>query len=169
MSQSSSSQKTGLTMALFPNGLGFGYAIMNNALTVEIAQSVAVKPRPISNSRVINKIREKVAYYEPDTIVIEDYMSSRKSKRVSRLLRDITTFCEERGIKLCKYSRKDIRFVFSNFNAHTKYEISKIISQNVEYMKRWSIEKRKCFEGESHLAGAFDAVSLGVTHFYMTD
>lgn len=60
---------------------------------------------------------------------------------------------------------KTIYFVFSNFNAHTKHEIAKVISENVEYMKEWEIEKRKCFEGESHIAGAFDAVSLGITHF----
>ncbi|MCI5051044.1 MAG: hypothetical protein MRY57_01945 [Candidatus Pacebacteria bacterium] len=169
MSQAPKTYKTGLTMALFPNGLGFGYTIMKNAITVEIAQSVAVKPRPISNTKVLTKIREKVAYYEPDTIVIEDYQNSRKSKRVSKLLKEIVKFCEERNITLHKYSRKDIRFVFSNFNAHTKHEIAKVISENVAYMKDWEIEKRKCFEGESHITGAFDAVSLGITHFYMTD
>lgn len=169
MSQATKTYKTGLKMALFPNGLGFGFAIMKDALTVEIAQSVAVKPRPISNAKVLKKIREKIAYYEPDTIVIEDYQKSRKSKRVSKLLKEITKFCEERSITVHKYSRKDIRFVFSNFNAHTKHEISKVISENVAYMKRWEIEKRKCYEGESHIAGAFDAVSIGVTYFYMTD
>lgn len=169
MSQVSNDYATGLTMALFPNGLGFGFAIMKDALTVEIAQSLAVKPRPISNAKVMKKIREKVAYYEPDTIVIEDYQNSRKSKRVSKLLKEIVTFCEERNITIYKYSRKDIRFVFSNFNAHTKHEIAKVITENVEYMKHWEIEKRKCFEGEPHIAGAFDAISLGVTHFYISE
>lgn len=169
MSQTSSPHKTGLTMALFPNGLGFGFAIMKNAVTVEMAQSVAVKPRPISNTKVFKKIREKIAYYEPDTIVIEDYHNSKKSKRVSKLLKEIVTFCEERNIALLKYTRKDIRLVFSHFNAHTKYEIAQIISKNVDYMKDWEIERRKCFEGEPYLAGAFDAVSLGITHFYMTN
>ena len=169
MSQKPNEYTTGLTMALFPNALGFGFAVMENALNVEIAQSVAIKPRPISNPKVLKRIREKIAYYEPDTIVIEDFENSRKSKRVSKLLKEITKFCEERNIKLSTYSRKDIRFVFSNFNAHTKHEIARIISDNIEYMKDWEIQKRKCYEGESHLTGAFDAVSLGVTHFYMKE
>ena len=169
MGQEADTYRTGLTMALFPNALGFGFAIMKDALTVEIAQSVAVKPRPISNTKAMERIREKVAYYEPDTIVIEDHQRSRKSKRVAELLKAIERFCNERDIQFHTYSRKDIRFVFSNFNAHTKHEIATVIAENVDYMKDRLMEKRKCYEGESHLAGAFDAVSLGVAHFYMTD
>lgn len=169
MSQKTKSHKSGLIMALFPNALGFGFAIMKNALTVEIAQTVAVKPRPISNTKVLKKIREKIAYYEPDTIIIEDHQKSRKSKRVSKVLKEIVKFCNERNIEFYVYSRKDIRFVFSNFNAHTKYEIAKVISKNVKSMKDRLIEKRKCYEGEAYLTGAFDAVSLGITHYYIAD
>ncbi|MCI2230317.1 hypothetical protein MC378_14150 [Polaribacter sp. MSW13] len=169
MSQEIKSHKSGLTMALFPNALGFGFAIMKDALTVEIAQTVAIKPRPISNAKVMKKIREKIAYYEPDTIVIEDYQKSRKSKRISKLLKELTQFCKERNINFYTYSRKDIRFVFSNFNAHTKYEIAKAISENIDSMKDRLVEKRKCYEGEAYVTGSFDAVSLGITHFYMTD
>jgi hypothetical protein len=169
MSQETKTYKTGLTMAIFPNALGFGFAIMKDALTVEIAQVIAVKPRPISNAKVFEKIREKIAYYEPDTIIIEDYQKSRKSKRIVKLLKELTNFAKERAISFYAYSRKDIRFVFSNFNAHTKYEIAKVISENVESMKNRLIEKRKCYEGEAYVTGAFDAVSLGITHFYMTD
>ncbi|MCP4181191.1 MAG: hypothetical protein GY756_25795 [bacterium] len=169
MSQESKNYKSGLTMALFPNALGFGFAIMKDALTVEISQTVAVKPRPISNAKALKKIREKIAYYEPNTIIVEDYQKSKKSKRVSKLLKEILQFCEERNIDFYTYSRKDIRFVFSNFNAHTKHEIAKVISENVDSMKNKLIEKRKCYEGEAYVTGAFDAVSLGITHFYMTD
>ena len=151
MSQETKIYKTGLTMALFPNALGFGFTIMKDALTVEIAQTVAVKPRPVSNAKAMKKIREKVAYYEPDTIVIEDYQKSKKSKRVSKLLKEISEFCKERNIDFYTYSRKDIRFVFSNFNAHTKYEIAKAISKNVDSMKDRLIEKRKCYEGEAYV------------------
>lgn len=160
---------SGLTMALFPNSIGFGVAIMKDAVTVEYAQSVAIKPRPISNNKVIEKIREKVAYYEPDTIVFESHQRSSKSNRIKELLKSIEELCQKKNIKCFNYSRKDIRFVFSNFNAHSKYEIAKTITTNVEFMKGKLIEKRRCYQGESHLAGAFDAVSLGITHFYMND
>jgi Holliday junction resolvasome RuvABC endonuclease subunit len=161
--------QSGLIMTLYPNALGFGFAIMKDAVTVEMAQVVAVKPRPISNAKALERIREKVAYYEPDTIVIEDYQKAKKSARVSKLLKAIADFAKQRNINFYTYSRTDIRFAFSNFNAHTKHEIAKVISENVPYMKDRQIEKRKCFESEAYPMGAFDAVSLGITHFYMID
>jgi len=97
MSQLSNYQ-TGLTMALFPNGIGFGYAVMKDAVTVETAQVIAVKPRPISNDKTIEKIREKVAYFEPETIVIESPSSASKSKRIIKLLKKIKALAHERNI-----------------------------------------------------------------------
>lgn len=161
--------RSGLIMTLYPNALGFGFAIMKDAVTVETAQVVAIKPRPISNAKALERIREKVAYYEPDTIVIENYQKAKKSTRVSKLLKAIMDFAKDRNIDMHTYSRTDIRFVFSNFNAHTKYEIAKVVSENVPYMKDRLVEKRKCFESEAYPMGAFDAVSLGITHFYMID
>lgn len=169
MTQNVKKYSSGLIMAIFPNALGFGFAVMKDALTVEIAQTIAVKPRPVSNAKTLDKIREKIAYYEPDIIIAEDYQKSRKSNRVSKLLKDLQEFARVRHIDFHSYSRQDIRFVFSNFNAHTKYEIAKAITENIDYMKDVLIERRKCYEGESHVTGAFDAVSLGITHFYMTD
>lgn len=161
--------RSGLILVMYPNALGFGFAIMKDAVTVETAQVVAIKPRPVSNAKALERIREKVAYYEPEAIVIEDYRKSKKSTRVSKLLKAIMDLAKERNIDVHTYSRTDIRFVFSNFNAHTKYEIAKVVSENVPYMKDRLVEKRKCFESEAYPMGAFDAVSLGITHFYMID
>lgn len=168
MSQPSNYQ-TGLTMALFPNGIGFGYAIMKDAITVETAQVIAVKPRPVTNTKTIERIREKIAYFEPETIVIESPDSASKSKRIAKLLKSIKALADKRNMNVYTYTRADIRFVFSNFKAHTKHEIAKIIAKEVPYMKDRTLEKRRCFEGEAFITGAFDAISLGITHFYMID
>ena len=164
-----SNYSTGLTMAIFPNGIGFGYAIMKDALTVEMANVVAIKPRPVSNFKTLEKIREKIAYYEPSTIVIEDPIKASKSKRVAKLLKQLTSLANERNMKVYTYTRSDIRFVFSNFKAHTKHEIAQVISKEVPYMKDRLMEKRRCYEGEAFITGAFDSISLGITHFYLID
>ena len=156
-------------MSVFPNGLGFGYAVMKNAVTIEVANVVPVKPRPISNSKAFQKIREKIAYFEPDTIVVENYRKSYKSKRVSILIQKLIHFTKERGIELFCYSRKDIRFTFKNFGAHTKHEIAQVIVKEVPHLKDRMMKKRRCWEGEGYTTGIFDAVALGITHFYMID
>lgn len=64
------------------------------------------------------------------------------------------------------FSRAEIRFAFSNFNAHSKYEISKVIAENIPQLKNRLMAKRKAYESEKYTAGVFDAVSLGVTFYY---
>ena len=73
----------------------------------------------------------------------------------------------KKKVEICKYSRANIRYVFSSFNAHTKYEIACVIAENIKTMEYKLMKPRKTSESEKYMAGAFDAVSLGITHFYM--
>lgn len=158
-----------IILSLYPNSIGFGYAILTNALTVINSQVVQV--RPISNSHALKRIKELIDYYEPKIVVIEDYLGvgSRKSKRIQKMIDAIEHYGAKKNLKTHKYSRADIRFVFSNFNAHTKYEIACVIAENIKSMEYKLMKPRKISESEKYMAGAFDAVSLGITHFYMVD
>jgi hypothetical protein len=169
MSKQLKKYQSGLIMAIYPNSVGFGLAVMKNAVDLELAQVVSVKPRPVSNEKVMEKIREKIAYYEPDTIVVKEFDPTSKHKRTLKLQKKIVDFLKGRSIKYSLYSRADIRFAFSNFNAHTKHEIATTIAKHIPQMKKVLMNKRRCYEGEAYITGAFDAVSLGITHFYMID
>tara|TARA_R110002051_G_scaffold2660_1_gene14281 strand:+ start:26193 stop:26705 length:513 start_codon:yes stop_codon:yes gene_type:complete len=161
--------KEEIVFTLYPNSIGFGYAVMSGALVVLNAQMVQV--RPISNALAMKRIREVISYYEPNIIVVEDYegIGSRKSKRIRNIIDSITRFGIKKHLKISKYSRSDIRYVFSSFNAHTKHEIASVIAENVKNMEHKLMKPRKTSESEKYMAGCFDAVSLGVTHFYMSD
>lgn len=156
-----------IILSLYPNSIGFGYAIMTSALTVLHAQVVQVKP--VSNSQSMKRIREIVSYYQPKIVIIEDYngIGSRKSKRIKKMIDSITRYAHSKRLKTYAYARSHIRYVFSSFNAHTKYEIACVIAENVKNMEHKLMEPRKASESEKYMTGAFDAVSLGVTHFYM--
>lgn len=160
-------KKEQLVLSLYPNAIGFGYAVMTNALNVLVSQVVNI--RPVSNKQSLKRIKEIISYYEPQIVIIEDYrgIGSRKSKRIQKVLDSIFLYAQKKHLKVHKYSRNDIRYVFSNFNAHTKYEIACVIAGNVKNMERKLREPRKINESEKYVTGAFDAVSLGVTHFYM--
>jgi Holliday junction resolvasome RuvABC endonuclease subunit len=162
-------KKEQLVLALYPNAIGFGYAVMTNALDVLVSQVVNI--RPISNKHTLRRIKEIINYYQPQIVIIEDYrgIGSRKSKRIKRVIDMICTYANQQHLKICKYSRSNIRYVFSNFNAHTKHEIACVIAGNVKNMERKLREPRKINESEKYVAGAFDAVSLGVTHFYLNN
>jgi len=51
----------------------------------------------------------------------------------------------------------------------TKYEISKVIAENIPRLKQKLMPKRKAYESEKYTAGVFDAVSLGITYYYLED
>jgi len=157
------------TLAFFPNAKGFGFAFMQNALTLKDYQIVT--SRPISNSTLMNRIRDYIDYYEPDIVILEDYnyKQSYKSKRVKKLIDTISEYAKTRKIKIVFYSREQIKFVFSEFNAKTKYEISKVISENIPKLKKLLKPKHKIWEPEPYAQGIFDAVSLGITHYFLAN
>ncbi len=159
--------QTGLTMAIFPNAMGFGYAVMKNALSLEAEGMIREKKRPISNPEVLAKIREKIAYYQPDVLVVEKVKDNCKSKRIASLLQKVIDYAEENHISIHTYSREDIRFVFSNFNAYTKFEIAQKIRENIPTLKYKPIHKRKPYESEHVNMAIFDAISLVITYFYV--
>ena len=163
------SKKEQIALSIYPNSIGFGYAVMTNSLTVISSRVVQVKP--ISNNVTLKRIKEIINYYEPKIVVIEDYqgIGSRKSKRIQKMIDAISRYALKKHLKTSTYSRADIRFVFSSFNAHTKYEIACAIADNIKIMEHKLMKPRKISESEKYMAGAFDAVSLGITHFYMVD
>ncbi|NVK52501.1 MAG: hypothetical protein HWD85_06165 [Flavobacteriaceae bacterium] len=169
MTSNKEQHKKEIILSIYPNSIGFGYAIMSNALTVLNSQVVQV--RPISNTQALQRMKEIIDYYEPKIVVIEDYrgIGSRKSKRIVKMIDAISRYATKTHLATCKYSRADIRYVFSNFNAHTKYEIACVIAENISSMKHKLMKPRKTSESEKYMTGAFDAVSLGITHFYMNN
>ena len=169
MSKQQKSKKKQIILSLYPNSIGFGYAVMDDALSVLNSQVVQI--RPISNTHALKRIKEIIDYYEPKIIVLEDYqgIGSRKSKRIVKMIDAISRHALRKSLKTYKYSRADIRFVFSNFNAHTKYEIACVIAENIKSMEYKLMPPRKVTESEKFMTGAFDAVSLGVTYFYLID
>lgn len=156
-------------LAIFPNARGLGFAFMQNAMTVKDYQMVTI--RPISNATLMKQLIGHIEYYEPDVVVLEDFdgKGSRKSKRVTKLIIKIKKFADSKSITIAMYAREDIKMVFGGFGAKTKYEISRVISENIEELGKLMRPKRKIWEPEPYYQGVFDAVSLGVTHYFLSE
>ncbi|HEY5591321.1 MAG TPA: hypothetical protein VIK55_09915 [Paludibacter sp.] len=153
-------------IAIYPNTLGFGYVVLNDK--GEILDYGMVTIRPVRNNKCLDRIHEMVLYYQPKILILEDYENSNKSERVRILLKDICEYGED-SIKIFKYSREQIRNTFDVFGARNKYEISKKISEAYPQLKSKLPEKRKAWEPENYYQGIFDAMSLVLTHHYLSD
>ena len=170
MRQETKKRMTQVVMAIFVHSRGFSIAILEDALTVINAYNVVIHQYPIKNKDVLNKVKEKINFYLPKVVILEnaDGFGSRKGKRVKRAISGIEKHAVSKNISTTKYSRNDIRFVFNAFNAHSKYEIAKIITENVKHLPIALPKKRLSHKPEHYSITIFDAIALGITHYYQS-
>lgn len=170
MSQESKRSTLKVVMALFLHSRGFSIAILEDALTVINAYNVVLHSYPISNKDILQKVKEKIDFYIPEVVILEDAdgFGSRKGKRVKRAISSIVKYADKNDIIVSKYSRNDIRFVFNAFNAHSKYEIAKVITENVKQLPVELPKKRLSHMPEHYSMTIFDAIALGITHYYQS-
>lgn len=159
-----------MVLAIFVHARGFSIAIMENALTVINAYNVVIHRYPIRNKDVMKRIKEKIDFYLPEIVILEDAKGygSKKSKRVKKNITLIENYAQSINLSVRKYSRNDIRFVFNTFNAHSKYEIAKVIAENIKQLPISLPKKRESHEPEHYSINIFDAISLGITHYYQS-
>ena len=156
-------------LALYPNTRGLGYACMEGASKII---DVGVRNvRPINNRKVLEYIDGQIRYYEPVIILLQDNETKHNPycKRVTRLIRRVEKKCNKNGIQIFKYSREQVRFVFEQFGAKTKYEIAKKIVTWFPELEPKMPEARKLWMPEGYYMGIFDAISLAIAHQYLND
>ena len=160
-----------ITIALYPNSKGFGYAVIEHPVLF-LDYGIATI-RPINNASILKRVKRMIEFYKPETIIIPTTKGkfSVKSNRVKELLNDIVehvTSLDEQEIDCYHYSREDIRNVFQQFGAVNKFEIAmKIIDWFSEFETRMP-RYRRPWMSEDYNMGMFDAISLILTHRYLT-
>ncbi len=156
-------------LSLYFNAIGFGYVLMKNPL--EVIEKGMICITPVDNTKVLKKVKHLVRKLRPERLVIEDHEGnhSNKSKRITELLKAIQKFSKRKGLVLSSYSREQIRLVFSNWHAQTRYEIAEVISRNVEAFTNLLFDKPKYPKTEHFRSAQFDAASLGITHYYVSE
>ena len=161
--------KSNVILALYPHANGFGYAYMENPR--KLLEYGTVRINPICNRSVMNRIRNSMDFLRPSIVLVQDpeAKSSRTGRRVKRLIRKIVLYAQELNLPVHQYSRDQIRQVFSQFQAKTKYEISQIIIGEFKELEMKSPKPRKLWMSEHHNMPIFDALSLSLTHYYLQD
>jgi len=156
----------GLTLAIYPNARGFGYALLNSPQDV-IDVGIAYCS-PVTNEACMKKVQGLVDDANPKLILLQSLTGkfAHKTSRVKTLIGCIEKFARAQRIGVKKYSRDDIRDVFVQFQGRTKYEIAQRI---VHYLKQYEHllpKYRKPWMADDYRMGIFDALSLAITHFF---
>lgn len=158
-----------VVLAIYPSARGFGYAFLENPTEPRDCGVVTVSP--ICNNRCLERIQKFIAHYEPTLIVLQDLKvaHTRKSMRVKNLITAIIKFCQDKGLPVKEYTQEQIRFVFEQFKAHTKYQIATLIVEWLPQFRQKMPKIRKPWMCEDYHMGMFDAIALAITHFYLTE
>ncbi len=155
-------------LGIYPNTKGIGYALLTKP--DEIIDAGVNTVSPICNEICMERIERYFTFYEPVLVVTRcDDPEATTVKRIKALIRRLKKLAEQRGIKIVSYDRQDIRNVFSQFGAKTKYEIAKTIVTWMPKLGSRMPKVRKPWMAEDYNMSMFDALSLIYTHYYVTD
>ena len=159
--------KQSFVFAVYPNANGYGFVYMKNARTLLDYGSVRINP--VNNSATLNRIKKALDFLKPSIVVVQNpnSKSSRTGPRVRRLIRKIIQYSKSENLPLEKYSRDQIRSVFEQFGATTKYEISQLLITEFTELKTMAPKKRKLWTSEDRYMAIFDALSLALTWYYL--
>lgn len=163
--------KSNTTLAVYANSIGFGYAVVRSPR--EPIDCGVVKIVPVDNTKCLNRIAKLIDKFSPYQIVVNkpNDRNSGNTKRVRSLLKQVERMAINRRVHVHQYSRETIRFVFSEFDKEvcSKYQIAHLIGTYFPQFEHRLPKPRKPWMAEDYNMGLFDALSLVVCHFYMTD
>lgn len=157
-----------LILALYPNSRGLGFVCVE--LPQKLTDAGVITVRPICNGIILTRIEKFMDFFKPEIVVVRNAEAlAPTANRIKKLINAITELAIERGIAVHQYTREQIRDVFEVWGSSTKYQIAhKIIEWFPELANR-APKIRKAWMEEDYNMGLFDALSLAITHAYVTE
>jgi len=127
--------------------------------------------RPVNSKKSLRKVKKYLDFYKPDIVLLRGISKQRikHSKRTKKLIDLICKVAKDKGLELHMYNRSQIREVFSQFKAVSKFQVSKKITQWFPELKALELPIRKRWMSENHNAGVFDAIAITLVHFYLNE
>lgn len=160
-------EPTEYTLALFPQGKGFGFAYFTEQYEPDHFGIATIKPP--DNTRCLKRIDAMIETYKPNLILLPtpDGKRNRKRKRIQELLQQINHYAKRQDITIKTYSREQIRLIFEQFDAYSKLEIAEKICLWMPRLEKYQPPRRKRYMPEDYYQSMFDAISLYITHSYI--
>lgn len=161
------SKENQTVLSLYPNRVGLGYALFNNPK--ELIEYGVNYVQPVSNRKTMKRVREYIKHYKPDIVLVRNVndRNTGSMKRIKKLIDLICNEAKRQNLEIHSYTRTQIKNVFDQFGATTKYEISQKIIEWYEELESQEFPKRNKWMEENPKNGVFDAVSTALTHWYL--
>jgi Holliday junction resolvasome RuvABC endonuclease subunit len=160
-------QENPVLLALYPSSVGMGYACLQ--IPDQLLDFGIATIKPMLNGKLLSRAERFMEYYKPKVILLKEKHSSKNSKRNDNLIDALASLSYEKNIQVYRYTREQIKDVFEIFGARSKYEMAQRIIKMLPDLEHRSPKMKKWYEKEDYNMVLFDAVSLAVTHTYLTE
>ena len=156
-----------IVFGIYPNASGFGFVYMDGPR--KIIDYGVVRISPISNEKILGRIKKSFEYLKPTVVIVQDPDSkaSRTGGRVKKLVAVIEEYAKSENLPIFKLSRDQIREVFIQFGGNTKYEIAQILLTEFKELESKAPGKRSLWMSEDRNMAIFDAISLAITWLFL--
>lgn len=159
------SSKQNVVFAIYPTPKGFGYACLEDKQN--LIDYGMVNCYPFGINILTGRFKKLITILRPDLVILQKLESIKRSKRVRKLLENCISYTEAKGLSVIHYDRMDIRNVFEQFGAKTKYEIAENCIKWFPELKSRKPHFRKIWMCDDYNMAIFDALSLAITHLYL--
>ena len=160
------SHRSETVLAVYPTTYGFGYVLMQSALSPTDWGTPRVRGSQ-KNRKCLEKISALIDSHQPDTLVLEDATApgAGKSKRIQNLCKAIAHLADSQGVDVHVYPRSRVNGFFKSFGARTRHEIAIVIAKQISALERFLPSRRQRWQNEAPHLSIFNAAALAMTYF----
>ena len=156
-------------LAIAPKSRGFGFIVMESLTTpVDWGMRTARESSIHAEVVLLTKIRDLLAHYQPDYLILEKRDAElNRGSRVRLLVESIGNHAVWQKVKIRRVSMKFVKKVFLTFGASTKQQIAIIVAGQLSELAPRLPPPRRAWMSEHHRMAIFDAAALALTFLYM--
>ena len=154
-----------LVAGVFPTSRGFGYTLFEGPqFPIEWGTTDAKGDKSTHGEAAVKMILD---WYRPEVLVLEDRCSRRgqRQSRTSRLIMRLARMAQGEDVRVCNYSRAEIRSCFQEVGARNKQQIAEAIARSFPELKPHLPPKRMVWDSEHPRMSIFDATALVLTYY----
>lgn len=152
-------------LAVDPGSRSLGYAVFEGPdLLVDWGIKNARRDKKRLNLAIVMAL---VSRFKPDVLVAEDcgHRSSRRSRRIRQLMKDMFLMVRKAGVKRCAVSLAAVRRHFATHDAKGKHAIAQAIAERFPGLASYLPRRRKAWQTQDPSMDIFDAVALALTFY----
>jgi hypothetical protein len=152
-------------LAIAPVTRGFGFAVLEGQDTLVNWGVKTVKGKGNKNAKLLPKVEELIARYQPGVLVLEDASAkgSLRHTRIRRLAPQIVKVAETCKVDVKLFSREHMLKILVPDGQRTKHDLAKVVAGQFPVQLGYKLPpKRTAAMREHYQMGIFDAVMVAM-------